>query len=1078
MLRSPGAFSGGRTEPGSTSRTTLAALALSLAIFSCATVAPTRARLDLGETRDIVVLSTTDVHGRVRGWDYYADSAETLRGLTRAATIVDSVRAANPGRVILLDAGDLLQGNPLAYVAARVAPERPSPIVSAMNVMRYDAAAIGNHEYNYGVPYLRRAVSQARFPFLSANTYRADGSHAFRPWAIVERQGIKVGIIGATTPGVMVWDAENVRGRVRLGDIIPAVRSAVSEVKAAGAHLVVVTVHSGLAEPSSYDTVTTGVPSENVSARIAREIQGIDLVVFGHSHRETPELRIGSTLLVQPKNWATSVGIAHLRVARSGTGWRVADSRGSVVQAAGHAEQAAVAAVTDESHRRTVAYANTAIGSTPVAWRGDSARLRDTPLIDFILETQRKAAGADLASTAAFTLDASLDAGPVTVAELAKLYPYDNTLRAVRISGKQLRDYLEFSSRYYTSVEQSPAGSRPVADPAIPGYNFDIIAGADYTVDLTRPVGSRITSLTVKGRPVAERDSFTLALNNYRQTGGGGYAMLHGAPVVYDKQQEIRQLLIDQVRTRRTIRPEDFFTQNWRLVYPGSATGTGAPSGAAAGEGERAGPLAAGTPRLRIIATNDFHGALEPRADAGGVVRGGAAYVAAVIDAARKECAPVCQTLLLDGGDMFQGTPASNLAFGKPVVDYYNRMGYVAAALGNHEFDWGTDTLRARMRDARYAILGANVRYTDGLDVPWIRDDTLVTLGGTKVGVIGIATVLTPSTTRAANVRGLRFDDPAPIVNARARTLRERGAEIVVVIAHAGAFCNSAGSGGCEGEIIEFARKLTERVDAIVSGHTHTLVDYAVNGIPVVQARSSGRAVAVIDIPLENGKRVTGGYEEVRDVVASAVAPDPQVAALVKDATESVASFVNRRVAEIATPLGRDGAQYPLGNLIADAQRWAGKGDVAIMNNGGIRASLRAGTATYGSLFEVQPFGNVLYSLKMTGSQLKEYLERLVNRDELRAHVSGVTIGYNPELPRGQRIVSLRLPAGRTLAEGAVYNVIVNDLLATGDDNLGPPAGARVTPLNITDLDALVGYLKKLPSPVRAPAEARIFITQ
>ncbi|MEO7502116.1 MAG: 5'-nucleotidase C-terminal domain-containing protein, partial [Gemmatimonadaceae bacterium] len=1030
-----------------------------------------------GDSRDIVIVSTTDVHGHIRAWDYYADSAEASRGLSRAATIIDSVRAANPARVILLDAGDLLQGNPFAYVAARVAPERPSPIVTAMNVMRYDAAAIGNHEFNYGVPYLQGAISQARFPFLSANTYLRNGSHAFRPWTIVNRQGVKVGIIGATTPGVMLWDADKVRGRLRVADIVPAVRAAALEAKAAGADLVVVTVHSGLDEPSSYDTVTTGIPSENVAARIAREIPGIDVVVYGHSHKEKPQLKIGTTLLVQPKNWATSVGIAHLQVVRSGRGWRVADSRGTVVQAAGHTEQTSVLAATDESHRRTVAYANTSIGSTPVAWRGDSARLRDTPLIDFILETERKAAGADLASTAAFTLDASLDAGPVTVAELARLYPYDNTLRAVKISGKQLRDYLEFSSRYYKSVEQTPAGLRPVVDPAIPGYNFDIIGGADYTIDLTRPVGSRITSLAVKGRPVAERDSFTLALNNYRQSGGGGYAMLHGAPVVYDKQEDIRQLLIDQVQTRRTIRPQDFFTQNWNLVYPGSAAAR-ATGGAQSGDSPRARPLAAGVPRLRIIATNDFHGALEPRPDAGGVMRGGAAYVAAMIEAARKECTPVCQTLLLDGGDMFQGTPASNLAFGRPVVDYYNRMGYVAAALGNHEFDWGTDTLRARMNDAKYAILGANVRYTDGRDVPWIRDDTLVTLGSTKVGVIGFATVLTPTTTRAANVVGLRFDDPAPIVSARARALRERGADLIVVIAHAGAFCSSTGTPSCEGEIIEFAGKLTERVDAIVSGHTHSLMDYSANGVPIVQARSNGRAVAVIDIPLENGKPVAGTFEEVRDVVASAIAPDPQIAALVSDATARVAPFVNRRVTAIATTLSREGAQYPLGNLIADAQRWAGKGDIAIMNNGGIRANLRAGTATYGSLFEVQPFGNVLYSLKMTGSQLREYLERLVNRDELRAHVSGVTIGYNPELPRGKRIGSLTFPAGRTLAEGAIYNVIVNDFLATGGENLVPPQGARMTPLNVSDLDAFVGYLRKLPSPVRAPAEARIFITQ
>jgi 2',3'-cyclic-nucleotide 2'-phosphodiesterase (5'-nucleotidase family) len=1049
-----------------------------LAVASCAKPPVTESGAPApGDSRDIVILSTTDVHGRIRGWDYYADSAESARGLTRAATIVDSVRAANPGRVVLVDAGDLLQGNPFAFVAARIAHETLNPIVAAMNVMRYDAAAIGNHEYNYGIPYLQRAVAQARFPFLSANTYGPDGRHAFRPWTMVERQGIKIGIVGATTPGVMIWDAENVRGRLRLGDIVPAVRAAVQEVKAAGAGLVVVALHSGFDEPASYDTVTTGVPSENVAARVAREVPGIDLIVYGHSHKEAREARIGQTLLMQPKNWATSVGVAHLHVVPADGGWRVAESRSELIQAAGHVEQHAVLAISDAAHRRTIAYANTAIGSTPVAWKSDSARLKDTPLIDFILAVELKATGSDLASASAFSLDASLKPGPVTVAELAHLYPYDNTLRAVRITGKQLRDYLEFSSRYYTSVEQTALGPLPVIDRQIAGYNFDILAGADYTMDLTRPMGSRITSLTVKGKPVSDTDTFTMALNNYRQTGGGGYFMLRGAPVVYDRQQEIRQLLIDEVRARGTLRPENYFTPNWRLTYTGQppAAEGGTPSPAPT---PLSGPLAKGTRRLRIIATNDFHGALESRKDAGGVARGGAAYVAGMIEQARRECAPQCETLLLDGGDMFQGTPVSNLAFGRPVVAYYNSMGYAAAALGNHEFDWGVDTLKARMHDAHYAILGANVRYTDGRDVPWIRDDTLITRGKTKIGVIGFATVVTPTTTRAANVVGLRFDDPAPIVSARARALRARGADVIVVIGHAGAFCNATGTDACQGEIIDFARNLTEKVDAIVSGHTHSLVDYAVNGIPIVQARVSGRALAVIDIPLVNGKPAGAAHEEVRDVVDSAVAPDAKVDAMVKRSTSVVSALVSRKVADVVAPMDRTGAQYALGNLIADAQRWAGKGDIAIMNNGGIRAGLRAGMANYGSLFEIQPFGNTLYSVKMTGAELRDYLERIVARDELRDHVSGVAIGYNPELPKGKRIVSLTLPAGRTLSDGAIYDVIVNDFMATGGDNWAPPADAKVTPLNIVDLDALVGYMKMLPSPVKPPAEARIFITQ
>ena len=206
------------------------------AVAACAPAATTSAGSAGGSPFELLVVSTTDVHGRIRGWDYYADSAESTRGLTRAATIVDSIRAANPGRVVLVDAGDLLQGNPFAYVAMKQFADSANPIIATMNTMRYDAAAIGNHEYNYGVPYLERAVSQARFPMLSANTWKLDGSHKFKAWTVIDRRGVKIGIVGATTPGVMVWDADNVRGRVKLTDIIPAVRTAVQEVKAAGAN--------------------------------------------------------------------------------------------------------------------------------------------------------------------------------------------------------------------------------------------------------------------------------------------------------------------------------------------------------------------------------------------------------------------------------------------------------------------------------------------------------------------------------------------------------------------------------------------------------------------------------------------------------------------------------------------------------------------------------------------------------------------------------------------------------------------------------------------------------------------------
>jgi len=524
--------------------------------------------LQAPETLDLVVAATTDVHGYIRGWDYYTGVPDTLRGLTRAATIIDSLRRYSSPTPIVVDAGDVLQGTPLAYVAARIDTTMPHPVILAMNAVQYDAAVIGNHEFNYGVATLDRAVRQADFPFLAANVYTPDGRQPYRPWAVSTRRNVKIAIVGATTPGSNLWDRDNLSGRLVVRDIVPDVRTAVRDARDAGASVVIVLLHSGLDEPSSYDTVSTNVGSENVAARVAREVRGIDLIVYGHSHKEMRDTVIAGTLLMQPKNWATSVAVAHLGLERVNNRWRVRTKRSTVVQSARHVESPRVIAAVAEGHRAAIAYANTTIGTTSVAWRADSSRVVDTPLIDFILETEREASGAQLASTAAFSLDASLAPGPITVARLAALYPYDNTLRAVKITGEQLRAYLEQSARYFKPNAQGSAD----IDPAIPGFNYDIVKGVDYTIDVSRPIGERITQLSFDGRPVAPTDTFTMALNNYRQTGGGGFAMLRGAPVVYDKQLEIRQLLIDEVKRKGTLVPANYFHPNWRIV-PQSAIG-------------------------------------------------------------------------------------------------------------------------------------------------------------------------------------------------------------------------------------------------------------------------------------------------------------------------------------------------------------------------------------------------------------------------------------------------------------------------------------------------------------------------
>ncbi len=1038
---------------------------------------------------DLVIAATTDVHGRMRGWDYFGDSSESARGLARLATAVDSLRLADPGRVVLLDAGDLLQGNPLTFVASRAAPSAVHPVMAAMNAMRYDAAAVGNHEFNYGLPVLARALAQARFPFLAANARRPDGSRAYAAYTMLERAGVQIAVVGATNPGAMVWDRGNLAGRLVIGDIAPAVRVAVDSARAAGADLVVAVLHTGLGNASDADP--RGSDDENVAARVAREVPGIDVIVFGHSHREVADTTINGVLLVQPRNHAGSLAVVRVRLQNRGAAWSVTEKHGTLVRARGHAESPAVMQAVAAGHDAARAYAARVVGTTTTAWRADSARTSDTPLVDFVLEVERRAMKADLASTAAFDLGAAIGPGDITVAQLARLYPYENTLQLVKISGATLRAYLEQSARYF--VVHAGAVPEVRENPAMPGYNFDIVAGADYVIDLSKPAGSRIMSLSVRGRAVAPADSFTLALNNYRAGGSGGYDMLRGARVLKDTQVEIRDLLIAEVERRGTMAPADYHVRNWRIepaAYAAAAyaalhprrDGPSSSSPAASPASPASRPTGSPITTLRIISTNDFHGALEPRPDGNQGNRGGAAQVAHAMRAAQAECGVSCATLLLDGGDMFQGTAASNLAFGRPVVQWFNALGFAAGALGNHEFDWGQDTLRARMNELHHAVLGANVRYADGRDVPWIRDDTIVTRGGITIGIVGVASPLTPSTTKASNVADLRFLDPAPVVDAHVRSLRARGASVVVVVAHDGAFCNGRGAAlACNGEIVTLARGITEKVDAIVSGHTHSLVNAEINGIPVVQARSSGRAIAIIDIPLDAAGRATSaGRGAVRDIGSDTLPADADIAAMVAQAAAGVAARVHQRIGQLDAPMLRRGDEYALGHLIADAQRAAGNADFAVMNNGGIRADLQAGPMTYGALFEVEPFGNVLYRVTVRGDALRRYFEKFYDGQRVpRVHVSGVRLTWDASKPAGQRLVDARLPGGAPLDDARDYTLVLSDFMLTGGDGLGLGRAARVVePLNVQDLDALITWVRRMPRGIVAADETpRLIIT-
>jgi len=1021
------------------------------------------------DSAHVVIVATTDVHGRVLGWDYVRDAAAP-GGLARAATVLESLRSQYPDQVVLVDAGDLVEGNPFAAYFAQRDSQRPHPVVDALNAMQYDAATPGNHDFDFGRDVLARATADATYRYVSANIFQgASDTLVYAPYVVAVRGGVKVGITGLTTPGVMVWDRSQLGGRIRVRRIDETAPLALRRLEDAGVDLKVVLIHSGLDEPSSYDT--TGVGAENAALSLAGVVPRPDVVIVGHSHKELREYVLNDVHFVQPRNFALSLAVVQVWLVKGTGGYRVASVRSDLIPLAAVPEQPRFVRRFTAAHERVRAWAATPLGTAGAGFAARYGRTEDTPLLDFINDVQRRRAGADLSAAADFDPNAGLPEGEVRERDVAGIYPYQNTLRAVRISGNQLKAYLEQSARYFRTYQPGA----PLINDSVPGFSFDVVSGVTYTIDLTQLPDRRIRGLAFQGHSVTPADSFTLALNSYRQSGGGGYTMLHGARVVYDRGESIRDLLVAEIRAAGHVSAPSPYSPSWSIV----------PADAQAVLRQAFAPGAPTASRpdstlLRVLAINDFHGALEPQVWpwSGGRPVGGAAALKPWLDSLARAC--FCTSIRLDAGDQMQGTPVSNFNFGRPVIAALNALGIDAAAIGNHEFDWGVDTLRARMAEARYRFVAANITDSMGTARPaWAEPFAVVERDGVRVAVIGLALRATPETTAPRNVRGLAFGDGVAAVR-RVLPLARAAASYVIIAAHVGAFCDgdgaaeSLGSGACHGEIIDLARGLDSgSVDLIVSGHTHSLVNTVVNGIPIVQARSSGAGIAVVDVV-----RVGGARREVRARIETPftdrVRLDPDLADALRLDRQSVATITDRPVARFGIELRRTGDEYGLGRLIADAQRNIAKTDVALVNNGGIRADLGAGLATYGDLFRVEPFQNRLLRVVVSGKVLKQALEHALAGDHPDAHVAGIELWYDPRKPAGRRIKQLRLADGKGVHDGQRYTVAVSDFLASGGSGYTMLRGATSGDVGATDLDALIQYLAVLRQPIAAPDDRRL----
>jgi 2',3'-cyclic-nucleotide 2'-phosphodiesterase (5'-nucleotidase family) len=342
----------------------------------------------------------------------------------------------------------------------------------------------------------------------------------------------------------------------------------------AGAQLRIAIAHSGMGSAASYDT--TGVGAENAAGSLAFLPVRPHLVIVGHSHRQFADSVINGVHFIQPQAWARSLAVAHVwleagsrQLAAGGqeagaeqVSFRVVRITGEEIALANVPPHPVLTQRLERAHQTVRLWVATPLAVVDSTWSAQYARAGDTPIIDFVNEVQRRVTGADLSSTAAFNPRARFGPGAVRMRDVAAVYPYENTLRAVRIDGRVLKEYLEQSASYF-NVTQS---GEVVAADSIPGYNFDIVSGVQYTIDLAQPVGSRVRQLTRSGRLVQATDTFTLAINSHRQEGGGGFHMLRGLPVVYDREEDIRELLTDWVRDADTLRTGDYFTPSWSLA--------------------------------------------------------------------------------------------------------------------------------------------------------------------------------------------------------------------------------------------------------------------------------------------------------------------------------------------------------------------------------------------------------------------------------------------------------------------------------------------------------------------------------
>lgn len=574
-----------------------------------------------GQTVDVRILSTTDLHTNLVNYDYYQDKESQTIGLAKTAVLLQQAKEENPN-VVTVDNGDLIQGTPLGTYKAIVDPVEMGeehPMYAALNKLGFDASTLGNHEFNYGLEFLNTVLSSTSLPVVNANVIDAKSLEpVFKTYEITTKTftdttgrkvDLNIGITGIVPPQILNWDKANLEGKVLVKDAVQAVTEMVPVMKAAGADIVLVLSHSGIGD-DQYE-----VGEENVGYHIAG-IEGVDAVVTGHSHGQFPTMNpdkpgfyaqyagvddmngtINGTPVTMAGKYGDHLGIIDLKVTFTDGKWKVVDGKGQIrkIDTTSNIADPEIVALAQEAHKATVDYVNQEVGTTSARIHSYFSLVKDDPSVQIVNKAQLwylekelagteegklpllsaaapfKAGGRGITEAETYT---DIPAGSVAIKNVADLYLYDNVTAVLKITGADLREWLEMSAGQFNQIDPNNKEPQELLNPNYRNYNFDVIDGVTYTYDITQPNkydtsgkvvnpdARRVLDLMYQGKPVTDDQEFMIATNNYRAS--GSFPGVVNATVNRLLNLENRQVIINYILEEKNINPSA--DSNWRFA--------------------------------------------------------------------------------------------------------------------------------------------------------------------------------------------------------------------------------------------------------------------------------------------------------------------------------------------------------------------------------------------------------------------------------------------------------------------------------------------------------------------------------